>query len=63
MNSGRSITLKYATKTDSWKRYNLATDTQEKFAKAIKKADVPAELSKTKHPSKKDSYPHYTTIY
>lgn len=34
MNGGRSITLKYATETDSWKRYNLATDVQEKFKKS-----------------------------
>lgn len=42
MNGGRSITLKYATETDLWKRYNLAADVQEKFTKAIEKADVPA---------------------
>jgi len=45
MNGGRSITLKFATETDSWKRYGLATDTQEKFAKAMEKADVPADAT------------------
>jgi hypothetical protein len=45
MNSGRSITLKYATETESWKRYNLATDTQEKFTKAMENADVPASAT------------------
>jgi hypothetical protein len=41
-NGGRQITLQYATKTDTWNRYNLATDVQQKFAKAMEKADVPA---------------------
>lgn len=42
MNGGRSITLKFATETDSWKRYSLAKDTQDNFAKAMEKAEVPA---------------------
>jgi len=42
---GRQITLRYATKTDSWNRYNLAADVQEKFAKAMEKADVPANAT------------------
>ncbi|MCJ1477645.1 hypothetical protein MMC13_006318 [Lambiella insularis] len=67
-NGGRSITLKYATETDLWKRYNLATDVKEKFTKAMEKADVPAGattaiMTESEHPSKKDSYPHYTTVY
>jgi hypothetical protein len=41
MSGGRFIIVKYATETDSWKRHNLATDTQNEFAKAIEKADVP----------------------
>ncbi|KAF2109333.1 hypothetical protein BDV96DRAFT_529853 [Lophiotrema nucula] len=68
MNGGRSITVKYATETDSWKRHNLTTDTQDKFAKAMEKADVPAGattaiMTETEHPSQKDSYPHFTTVY
>ncbi|KAK2052406.1 hypothetical protein LY76DRAFT_555751 [Colletotrichum caudatum] len=68
MNGGRSITVKYATQTDSWTRYHLATDVQEKFSKAMETADVPAGattaiMTETEHPSKKDSYPHYTTVY
>ena len=42
INGGRTITLKYATETDAWKRYSLATDVQENFTKAMEKADVPA---------------------
>lgn len=42
LNGGRQITLQYATKTDTWDRYNLATDVRQKFAKAMEKADVPA---------------------
>ncbi|KAK6361068.1 hypothetical protein LTR81_028176, partial [Elasticomyces elasticus] len=44
-NGGRQISLQYATKTDTWNRYNLATDVQEKFAKAMEKADIPAGAS------------------
>lgn len=40
-NGGRQITLQYATKTDTWNRYNLATDVQQKFAKAMETAEVP----------------------
>ena len=45
MNGGRSITLKYATKTDAWERYSLAPSVQEAFAKAMEKADVPASAT------------------
>jgi len=45
MNGNRSITLKYATKTDSWERYQLAPSVQEAFAKAMEKADVPASAT------------------
>jgi hypothetical protein len=38
---GRQITLQYATKTDTWNRYNLAKDVQQKFANAMENADVP----------------------
>ncbi len=41
INGGRSITFKYATKIDSWKRSYLSSDVQEAFAKAMEKADVP----------------------
>ena len=41
MNGGQSIALKYATETDTWKRYYLSSDVQEKFTKAMEKADVP----------------------
>jgi len=42
VSGGREVALKYATETDSWKRYKLSPDTQEKYAKAMEKADVPA---------------------
>lgn len=45
MNEGRSITVEYATETDSWKRYSLVTETQEKFAKAMEKATVPTNAT------------------
>ncbi|KAK0627074.1 hypothetical protein B0T14DRAFT_562920 [Immersiella caudata] len=68
VNGGRSITLKYATETDTWKRYYLSVDVQEKFTKAMEKTDVPtgattAIMTETEHPSNKDAYPHYTTVY
>ncbi|KAI7229211.1 hypothetical protein KC357_g8877 [Hortaea werneckii] len=67
-NGGRQITLQYATKTDTWNRYNLASEVQQKFAKAMEKADIPAGattaiMAESEHPSQKDSYPHYTTVY
>jgi len=45
MNGGRSITLKYATKTDAWERHSLAPSVQEAFAKAMEKAEVPASAT------------------
>ncbi|KAF1937745.1 hypothetical protein EJ02DRAFT_385082 [Clathrospora elynae] len=65
-NGGRSIDVKFATKTDAWKRTQLSQEVKDAFADAVQKADVPtgataAVLSETEHPSKKDSYPHYTT--
>lgn len=68
MTGGRSITLKYATKTDTWTRSYLSSDVQEAFAKAMEKADVPSNaeaaiMTETEHPSQKDSYTHYTTVY
>ena len=42
MIGGRSITLKYATTTDTWTRPYLSSDIQEAFAKAMEKADVPS---------------------
>jgi hypothetical protein len=45
MNGGRSITLKFATETDSWKRHTLAKETQDRFVKAMRKADVPANAT------------------
>ena len=41
MNGGRSITLKYATETDTWKRITLSSDIKDGFTKAMEKADVP----------------------
>lgn len=41
-NSGKSITLKYATKTDAWDRNYLAQSVQDDFSKAMENADVPA---------------------
>lgn len=41
MNEGRVIIVKYTTETQAWKRITLATDTQEEFAQAVEKADVP----------------------
>lgn len=42
VNGGRPITVKYATETDTWKRHALSADAQERFAKAMEKAEVPA---------------------
>lgn len=42
INGGRSITFKYKVETDSRKRYTLALGVQDKFVKAIEKADVPS---------------------
>jgi hypothetical protein len=42
MNSGRSVTLKYATKTETWTRPTLAQSVKDGFSKAMEKADVPA---------------------
>jgi len=41
VNSGRAITLKYATETKSWKRIYLSPDVQENFSKAMEKTNVP----------------------
>jgi hypothetical protein len=42
LNNGRTINVKYATETDTWKRYLLSQDQQDQFIKAIEKADIPA---------------------
>lgn len=42
MKGGRSINVKYAVETDTWRRSYLAPDVQENFVKAMEKADVPA---------------------
>ncbi|AEO67334.1 uncharacterized protein THITE_2116226 [Thermothielavioides terrestris NRRL 8126] len=68
INGGRAITAKYATKTDAWHRVLLSPEIQEEFATALEKAPIPANaaiaiMTETEHPSKKDSYPHYTTVY
>jgi hypothetical protein len=47
VNGGRSITVKYATETVSWKRHRLASDMQDEFAKAMEQADVPAGATTT----------------
>lgn len=44
-NAGRSITLKYATKTDNWNRPVLGQKVKNDFAKAMEKADVPAKAT------------------
>jgi hypothetical protein len=44
-NSGRSIAVKFATKTDSWTRPILAQSVKEDFSKAMEKADVPAKAT------------------
>jgi hypothetical protein len=41
-NSGKNITVKYATKTETWDRSYLASNVQDDFSKAIEKADIPA---------------------
>lgn len=42
VNGGRSITLKYATETETWRRLYLSSDVQEKFTKAMEKTNVPS---------------------
>jgi hypothetical protein len=42
VNGGKSVNLKYATKTDTWSRPFLAQSVKEDFSKAMKKADIPA---------------------
>lgn len=44
-NGGRSITVKYATKTDNWTRPVLAQSVKDDFSKAMTKADVPAKAT------------------
>lgn len=44
-NSGRSITVKYATKTDNWTRPVLDQSVKDDFSKAVEKADVPAKAT------------------
>ncbi len=44
-NGGRSITLKYATKTDNWTRPVLAQSVKDDTSKAMKKANVPAKAT------------------
>jgi hypothetical protein len=39
-NGGRVVTLKYATKTDTWTRPMLGQSVKDDFSKAMKKADV-----------------------
>jgi hypothetical protein len=40
-NAGRTIDVKYATKTLDWKRSYLSPDVQDKFVEAVGKANVP----------------------
>lgn len=44
-NGGRTITLKYATKTDTWTRPMLGQSVKDDFSKAMEKADVPAKAT------------------
>jgi hypothetical protein len=41
-NGGHSIEVKYATKTDGWRRAQLSQEVQNSFAEAVEKAKVPA---------------------
>ena len=41
-NGGKHITVKFATKTETWDRSYLANSVQDDFSKAIEKADIPA---------------------
>ena len=41
-NRGKKITVKYATKTETWDRAYLASSVQDDFSKAVEKADIPA---------------------
>ncbi|EDN99977.1 predicted protein [Sclerotinia sclerotiorum 1980 UF-70] len=42
VNRGKNVTVKYATKIETWDRAYLAGSVQEDFSKAIEKADIPA---------------------
>jgi hypothetical protein len=44
-NGGRSIALRYATKTDNWVRPVLGQSVKDDFTKAMEKADVPAKAT------------------
>ncbi len=39
--NGKSISIKYATKTESWSRPVMAQSVKENFSKATEKTDVP----------------------
>ncbi|KAG4438607.1 hypothetical protein IFR05_005931 [Cadophora sp. M221] len=41
-NRGKTIEVKFATKTETWDRSYLASGVQDDFSKAIEKADIPA---------------------
>lgn len=43
--NGKNLTLKYATKTDTWTRPVLAQSVKQDFSKAIQKANVPTNAS------------------
>ncbi|KAK7920710.1 hypothetical protein PG985_008732 [Apiospora marii] len=65
---GRSVNVKYATKTACWKRTFLDEGIQARFLEVVENAEVPAGaktaiMTETEHPSKKGSYPHYTTVF
>ncbi|PVH70712.1 hypothetical protein DL98DRAFT_597580 [Cadophora sp. DSE1049] len=67
-NRGKHITVKFATKTETWDRSYLASSVQDDFSKAIEKADIPAGatvavLAEKEHPSSSDSKSHFTTVF
>lgn len=43
--NGKNLTLKYATKTDTWNRPVLAQSVKNDFSKAIEKANVPTDAA------------------
>ncbi|OAA53581.1 hypothetical protein SPI_09288 [Niveomyces insectorum RCEF 264] len=65
---GRTVVVKYATETSNWRRVFLDQGTQDNFAAAVEKANIPegatvAIMTETDHPSDKDSYTHFTTVF
>ncbi|ORY16960.1 hypothetical protein BCR34DRAFT_584025 [Clohesyomyces aquaticus] len=65
------VAVEYAAETTSWKRSHLAQ--WVKMTASLKALKIPLcplaplkpswQFSETEHLSKKDSYPHYTTVW